>query len=309
MEHTKGFRYLIWAEFSIQFCPIRRFCSGCGHVVLVIVSHLKIKYSDSFNNIIRNRNFRRSAFLGIHAIYKEFNVKNIDCTEKFFTKAAQIINSAMMRMFKLVIFDLDGTLINSVKAIAKSINLAFAEIGLGPYDWNRDIVRFFGTPFGLWVETLLKEAGKYSDEMKERMKQKTWDNYSVIGPQIAKLNPGALKTLETLKKKGVKMAVATNMLRRHADIFLPHFGILKYFDKVCTFSDVERGKPYPDQLDCILKETGAKKSEILMVGDTRADLEFARNAGVRIAMLDAPWNKLLHPDYRIKRLDEVLEFF
>ncbi len=66
-------------------------------------------------------------------------------------------------MFKLVIFDLDGTLFHSNQAIAESMNIAFGKAGLGPYAWDRDIARFFGMPFRQWVDALLKEEGRYSD--------------------------------------------------------------------------------------------------------------------------------------------------
>ncbi|NIQ18241.1 MAG: HAD hydrolase-like protein, partial [Candidatus Aenigmarchaeota archaeon] len=95
-------------------------------------------------------------------------------------------------MFKLVIFDLDGTLIDSAGAILKSVNITFSELGLGPYKWEKDIVRFFGRPFEEWAETLLKEAGKYSKENLERMANRMWDNYATIGVKHAKLYPGAL---------------------------------------------------------------------------------------------------------------------
>lgn len=210
-------------------------------------------------------------------------------------------------MFKLVIFDLDGTLIDSMNAIVKSMNVTFAEIGMGPYTWEDDIVRFFGKPFEDWAEILLKEAGKYSKENMEKMTNKMWDNYAKIGVKEAKMKPGAFEVLETLKKKGVKLAIATNMRSVHMKIFFSHFGLDKYFDKACTVSDVEKGKPHPDQLECILEKIHAENNETLMIGDSKTDLEFAKNAGIRIALLDSPWNQDLRPDYRIKKLKELLE--
>lgn len=210
-------------------------------------------------------------------------------------------------MFRLVIFDLDGTLFDSAGAILESLNLTFAELGLGPYDWNRDTARFFGKPFSVWAETLLKEAGKYSEANVKRMVEKMFDNYAVVGPKHSKLNPGALEALEGLKKNGIKLAVATNMIRRHTKIFFSRFRLNGYFEKVCTVSDVKKGKPDPGQLECIRKKIKAERSEILMVGDSLTDVEFARNAGIRVALLDAPWNKDLKPDYRIKNLEDVME--
>ncbi|MFH1236899.1 MAG: HAD family hydrolase [Candidatus Aenigmatarchaeota archaeon] len=210
-------------------------------------------------------------------------------------------------MFKLVIFDLDGTLLSSEDAILRSLNKAFEGIGMGPYEWESDIARFFGKPFRAWAETLLREAGKYTPELAEKITQKAWDNYALLGPSMVMLNPGAKETLEALKSKGVRLAIASNMMTRHAHILLPHLGIQKYFDKICTADSVSRPKPFPDQFDCIMESVKADKNAILMVGDTASDADFARNCGIRVALLDAPWNRSLAPDYRIKKLSEVLE--
>ncbi|MCX6817687.1 MAG: HAD family hydrolase [Candidatus Aenigmarchaeota archaeon] len=210
-------------------------------------------------------------------------------------------------MFRLVIFDLDGTLFSSENVILESLNRAFNEINLGPYDWESDIVRFFGKPFRIWAETLLREAGRYTPGLAERITQKAWDNYALLGPSMVRLNPGAKETLEKLKSKGVKLAVASNMMTRHAHILLPHFGIQNYFDKICTADSVKRPKPFPDQFDCIMESVKADKKETLMVGDTASDVDFARNCGIKVALLDASWNRSLAPDYRIKNLSKVLE--
>ena len=210
-------------------------------------------------------------------------------------------------MFRLVIFDLDGTLLDTKDAIAKSLNVTFEEIGLGPYDWDRDIVRFFGRPFEEWAETLLKEAGRYSKEEVERVSDRMWENYSTTGVKHAKLMPGAVEVLNSLKKKGTRLAVATNMKSRNVKIFFSEFGLAEYFDKVCTISDVEKGKPHPDQVECILRDLDIGRKEVLMVGDSKSDLDFAKNAEVKLALLDSPWNQSFRPDYRIKKLEELLE--
>lgn len=210
-------------------------------------------------------------------------------------------------MFRLVVFDLDGTLLDSAGAILKSINVTFAKLGLGPYDWDRDVVRFFGKPFEFWAETLLREACKYSEENLKKMTNGTWEYYKKNGPKHIKLNEGAKEVLEDLKKLGIRMAVATNMRSEHAESFLPYFGIKRYFEEVCTVSDVRRGKPYPDQMECILKKVRVKKSETLVVGDSVSDTEFAQNSGVKVALLVAPWNRKLKSDYRVKKLRDILD--
>jgi phosphoglycolate phosphatase len=210
-------------------------------------------------------------------------------------------------MFKLVVFDLDGTLINSVEGIMRSINITFAGIGLGPYEWERDIVRFFGKTLEKWVETLLKEGGKYSEENVEKVANDIWETYSKVGKKHNKLYDGVKDVLEELRKRGIKMAIATNMRSKHANIFLPLFGIDKYFEKVCTSTNTKRGKPFPDQMDSILEKVKVDKSDALVVGDSRSDLEFARNSGVKVALVEMPWNRDLKSDYRVKKLRGILD--
>ncbi len=96
------------------------------------------------------------------------------------------------------------------------------------------------------------------------------------------------------------------MIRRHVDTFFSYYKLGGYFEKVCSISDVREGKPARDQFDCIMDGIRARKSEILMVGDTASDVGFARNCGIRVALLDAAWNRSLEPDYRLKSLKEVL---
>ena len=208
-------------------------------------------------------------------------------------------------MFKLVIFDLDGTLIDSMSAIMGPLNLTFSELGLGPYEWKNDIERFFGKTFDIWAETLLKEGGKFSKENLKMMIDKMWDNYYRSGIKEIKLQEGTEEILEFLKKKGVKMAVATNMITRHAETILSRFNISEYFEKVCTASDLSRGKPHTDQFECIMKNIKAEKNEILMVGDSETDIEFARNCGISMALLESPWNRSIDADYNIKKLTEL----
>ncbi|MCD6590630.1 MAG: HAD family hydrolase [Candidatus Aenigmarchaeota archaeon] len=210
-------------------------------------------------------------------------------------------------MFRCVVFDLDGTLVNSIDGIMVAINKTFSTIGLGPYEWEKDIERFFGKPFEIWAETLLKEGDKYSEENVKKMKELMHENYSSIGVDYVKLNPGVKEALEVLKDNGVKIALATNTVSGPPQKFLKHLGVYEYFDKICTVSDVEKGKPEPDEMICIIKSLNINPDEILVVGDSETDVEFAKNSGCKICILDAKWNKNITSDYRVKNMKELVD--
>jgi len=208
-------------------------------------------------------------------------------------------------MFRLVVFDMDGTLLDTKKGIMESINSVFSEMGLGPYDWKKDIERFFGKRFRIWAETLLKEGGKYSRGNTEKMVNMMFDLYEKTGVRHARLTEGALETLKHLRSRGIRIAVSTNMIRALCTAMFEKFNLYGYVDTMCTLSDVKREKPFPDQMDLILSKHDIPKEETLMVGDSVTDAEFAKNSGVRLALLDQPWNRELKADYRIRKLAEI----
>lgn len=174
---------------------------------------------------------------------------------------------------KLVIFDLDGTLVDAYAAIAESLNYVFRSLGLK--ERSAGIVRRL---VGWGDINLLKpyvshRKLKYAIDLYRRHHRISLLKYS-------RLYPYARVILRSLKKKGYKLAVASNRPSKFSRILLKHLEIGVFFDYVLCADQAGRGKPHPDMLNQIVKRFKLKKSEALYIGDMSIDAQAGRRAGI-----------------------------
>ncbi len=180
----------------------------------------------------------------------------------------------MRKKIKLVIFDLDGTLINAYTAVYRSVNYAMRISGFPPIDhktikrtvgWgDRHLIeRFVGK------ENAVKTLAVYRRHHQEALKSG------------AKLLPGTQRLLTYLKKHKYKVAVASNRPTKFSRIVVRHLDIKKYFDYILCGDRVDRPKPYPDMLLKILERFSLKSGEALYVGDMTIDVQTGKRAGVK----------------------------
>ncbi|MFH1622871.1 MAG: HAD family hydrolase [Candidatus Omnitrophota bacterium] len=178
-----------------------------------------------------------------------------------------------MQKFRLIIFDLDGTLANSYPAIICSVNYTLEKLNLNKQT-STAIKRAVGwgdkallIPFV--SKNRLKSALKiYRQHHKNSLREKT------------KFMPYAKKLLNHLKKKGYKLAVASNRPSRFSDILLKSLEIKKFFDYVLCKDQIKFGKPHPSILNKILKKLRIPRKESLYVGDMAIDVITGRRAKV-----------------------------
>jgi len=120
---------------------------------------------------------------------------------------------------------------------------------------------------------------------------------------------GVPEVLETLKNRGVKMAIVTTRSRKELHHILKMFSIESYFDAAVSRDDVKNGKPSPDPLLFALKQLGLRPEETAMVGDMPIDIEAGRRAGTKtVGLLNGIFKKELtasHPDVSVNSIAEV----
>lgn len=180
---------------------------------------------------------------------------------------------------KLIIFDLDGTLINSLKDLADAVNYALKEYGCPVHDVEK--YRYFvGNGIPKLIERALP-AEKCSEKMILDVKSKFEQYYDEHYADSTVPYEGICDLLEALKAKGYKIAVASNK----ADEFTVKiadklFGSGK-FDVVCGKRSDTPKKPSPVIIENIMAEIGCKPEETVMVGDSDVDIFTARNAGIK----------------------------
>ncbi len=180
----------------------------------------------------------------------------------------------MAAKIRLVIFDLDGTLVNAYKAVAQSVNFSLKKMGYPSLTdetikrsvgWgDKNLISRFVTPTD--VDGVL---AIYRRHHKKSLKTGT------------KFLPGAKKLLFKLKKNGYRLAIASNRPSFYTKIILKHLNISSLFSCVICADQVKRGKPAGDILKEILKKLLLKPHEALYVGDMTIDVQAGQKAGIK----------------------------
>lgn len=176
-------------------------------------------------------------------------------------------------VMSFILFDLDGTLIDSTEAILESFGVAFdkmGDIGVEP----EKITALIGHP----LDEMFLSLGVSSDRV--------WDyvgayksHYMQISKSKTTLLPTAKDAVE-LACKGAKLAVVTTKTSQFSKELLEHLGILEAFDVLVGREDVLYPKPHPEPVEKAVSLLGAKKENTWMVGDTCMDMIAASKAGV-----------------------------
>ncbi|SCY95140.1 HAD family hydrolase [Alkaliphilus peptidifermentans] len=214
----------------------------------------------------------------------------------------------MLNNIKAAIFDLDGTLIDSM-FVWEKIDVDFlSERGIDVPDNIGKITE--GKSF---TETAMyfKETFALSESVEEIKNQ--WIKMGLIYYQNnVEMKPGAKELLETLKDNGIKMGIATSCSRDLLEAVLDQHNLHKYFQSIVTSCEVKRGKPYPDVFLKVSEELNIHHKHILAFEDTVAGVLAAKAAGMKVvAVYDTHSEKHTHElketaDYYIISMEELL---
>lgn len=178
--------------------------------------------------------------------------------------------------FKLIVFDWDGTLMDSEARIVACIQNAFVDAGQPPPP-REEARNVIGLGLAEAMSVLWPAATR---EQQEGLIERYRYHFLVASEVSSALFPGAREVLESLSDRGYLLAVATGKSRRGLDAALATTGLDGRFQ--CTrCADETFSKPHPEMLLQIMDELGVGPNHTLMVGDTEYDLEMAGNAGTR----------------------------
>ena len=177
------------------------------------------------------------------------------------------------RRFELLVFDWDGTLVDSTAIIATAIQRACCDLGLPA---PADVAARFVIGLGL-ADALRQVAPTLSPEDYPRLTERYREHYLARDADIP-LFPGAREMLDELDARGFLLAVATGKSRVGLARALAHQGLEHRF-VASRCADEGFPKPHPDMLLTLMQRCGVEPSQTLMIGDTSHDLELARNAG------------------------------
>ncbi len=184
-------------------------------------------------------------------------------------------------MIKLVIFDLDGTLLDTISDLAHSCNYALTLHHYPTYPV--EAYRFFvGNGMNKLVERVLPESDRDTDTI-ARVKRDFLSYYTNHAIEFTQPYPGITELLETLQKRKVMLAVASNKVDPATQYLIAHFFPQIHFSTILGQRENFPIKPDPAIVDEIIKHTDVKKEETLYIGDSGVDVETALNAGVNLA--------------------------
>ena len=178
----------------------------------------------------------------------------------------------------LLIFDLDGTLIDSRLDLADSVNAARRYMDLGPID--NDLVFSY---VGNGAPVLMRRAlgPEASDADVARALDYFIRYYSQHCLDHTALYPGVREALDLFRERGARMAVLTNKPVRISGQIVRGLGLGDHFFRIYGGNSFEQKKPDPIGIETLLNETGLPRERAVMVGDSAVDIRTARNAGIQ----------------------------
>jgi phosphoglycolate phosphatase len=180
-------------------------------------------------------------------------------------------------MKPLLIFDLDGTLIDSRLDLASSVNATRLHMGMTPLT-HEQVYSYVGNG----VQVLIRRAlgGEATDDDVQRAQEYFLAYYREHMLDETTLYPGTTEALQQLSAAGCKLAILTNKPVRFSQAIVDGLGIGPYFQRVYGGNSFEQKKPHPMGIEALMQECGADRSHTVMIGDSSVDVQTARNASV-----------------------------
>ncbi len=180
-------------------------------------------------------------------------------------------------MNELLIFDLDGTLIDSKRDLADSVNAMRTHLG-EPLLADETVYSYVGNGAPVLVRRAL--PGRDEEEIERGLKF-FLEYYRDHMLDATTLYPGVREALDELLAADVKMAVLTNKPVRFSEHLIKGLGLDGHFFRIYGGNSFEEKKPHPKGIELLMEESGIGRDRTIMVGDSAVDVMTARNAQVR----------------------------
>ncbi|HHX34211.1 MAG TPA: HAD-IA family hydrolase [Gammaproteobacteria bacterium] len=181
-----------------------------------------------------------------------------------------------MDKLSVLIFDWDGTLVDSLMRIIEAMHMASDNCGV-PRCTDDEVRAIIGLAMPQAYDVLYPDAD--DAELKQRFIRNYSDQYILLEEQPSAFYPGVMDALEAYRSAGYQLAVATGKSRRGLHRVLSGHGMVDYFE-ITRCADETRSKPDPLMLHEILKHCSATPEQAIMVGDSPFDLRMAHNANM-----------------------------
>ena len=181
-------------------------------------------------------------------------------------------------MKKLIIFDLDGTLINTIADLGACTNYALEKLGYPTHD-----IESYKFRVGNGINNLFRRSlpeGEKTDENVLRVRREFIPYYNAHNTDLSRPYPGVVELLEALQTEGILLAVASNKYQEATAKIIGELYPSIRFSAVLGQREGINIKPDPQIVFDILQATGVDKADVLYVGDSGVDMQTGLNAGV-----------------------------
>ena len=209
----------------------------------------------------------------------------------------------------LLIFDLDGTLVDSKQDLIDSVNAARGYMGMAPLP-GETVAAYVGRGAMALIQSALGESASQAEVDKAHAFFIQYYGEHMLDKTV--LYDGVRETLHSLRERGHLLAVLTNKPVRFSERMMDALGLGKHFVRIYGGNSFDpKKKPDPVGIHALLAETGVPKERTIMVGDSVVDVRTARNAGVRAC--GVAWGfqpetfKNEPPDFIIDNMQQLAE--
>ena len=204
---------------------------------------------------------------------------------------------------KLIIFDMDGTLVDSSVTIVNAINHVRSKLNLEALD--KELILTKVNDPKLNPALFFYEVEEFSTQHEQWFSDYYTDNHE----KELELYMDIDTLLKELKEQGYELAIATNAYRGSTLQSLGHLKILEYFSSIACYDDVGRGKPAPDMLEKNLEDLKLGAQDALFIGDSERDLMAANSLNMDYIMINwgfSDYDDAIHSVDKLK--ERILEF-
>jgi phosphoglycolate phosphatase len=180
----------------------------------------------------------------------------------------------------LIMYDLDGTLLDTAKEITLAVNLTLQHFSHGSVS-DIEVQRWIGHGTGFLMQQAWAATGTNNDRQHwDAIMKKFGQNYEETAGTSSRPYPEVIETLALLKGKGFKQAIITNKETRYTEKIIAAHGLGQYMDMVICGDTLPIKKPDPGVIDYCLHELDVMSGQALFVGDSETDLATAKAAGI-----------------------------
>jgi len=254
-------------------------CGLCGTCKKTLIHRHRKEYDSIFyvgNGLSDRCGAQEADFVfAKDSLYAYCVEQEITC--HYFDSFREILDD-LKKQIRGIIFDLDGTLIESYEAIYLGLKECFQYFGMDIFPFP-DLKNYLKPD----LETTLSQFFSPEEVLKgiPVMRRK----YEEVYLNKTHFLDGAREVLKALHTEGILMGIASNKFGRFSRGVLTHLGVADYFNSVIGAGDVLRNKPFPDMIHAALKEMTLSPEEAIFIGDTLTDIETGKQAGVDVYAL------------------------